>query len=564
MKFFELAQVKYGEFHSAITSKISSILGGNAVGFGSNTIFGQLLNVMESVVQNILLYIEDAATEQNKLTASRRKSVYGLAQLSGYQPSLGKAAGCNVFIAFKPTSIINSNVIIPNHTKLICSKNGILYNLILPQESIYMSVEKDNSEKYLYAVEGRFENQSFTAIGGELYTRNVEVKGDIDLDYFELTVNQEKWERADSLYDMDTYGKQYVVRVNANSGIDIVFGNNQHGLAIKDGDYVEINYLIHTGILGNFDTDTDVYFNFKDKLTNVIGEEVDGNNLFVIKADLSSNVSSGTNSETAMEVKEMIGYNSRSFCLSDPKNYKVYINRFSFCGYNRTWCEEGSLVVNSLIMENYTNKVRSSQDYFNLHESDFILSSAQKRAITDSISNSGQQLAGSVYNIFDPVICKYALYLYVTLKDSAYDQVSVETSIRSLVGEFFCNINSDIFIPKSDIIHLLKSKIDEIDSIDAYFLSEKNEKALKNGYYKVPSKRFNLVTQKYEKYDEVVYLYPGEDPGLGLDEHGNIYLDNDVEFPVLMGGWSYLTKTNENTWDKAEGSISNPLIIVFK
>ena len=114
------------------------------------------------------------------------------------------------------------------------------------------------------------------------------------------------------------------------------------------------------------------------------------------------------------------------------------------------------------------------------------------------------------------------------------------------------------------MIQLIKNEIPEIDSVDAYFLSEKNERALKNGYYKIPTKTYNYKTQKYEKSEEIVYLYPGEDPGLGLDEHGNIYLDNDNEFPILKGGWTYLSKDDDNSWEKTEGSISDPLITVFK
>ena len=564
MKYFDLVQVKYGEFANIVKDKISQVLSEYNVTFGNNTIFGQLVNVMISSVQNVLLYLEDALTEQNKTTAQRKTSINGLAQLTGYAPSFGKAAGCNVILKFQPTNIQNTSINIKDHSKLMCSQNSMIYNLILPQETLHLSTDKDVSDKYLYVVEGRFETQSFTATGGQLWSKNLNIVGNIDLDYFTLFVNGEMWERVESIYDMEANGNQYIVRAGISGGIDIVFGNGQHGRVIRDGDYMVVEYLIHTGSAGNIDIDQPCGFVFKDRLINNVGDEINGADLFTIELDKTNHLYCGTNAESLLQVKEMIGYNSRSLCLSDPKNYKVYINRFSFCGYNRTWCEEGSLVVNSLIMENYRTKVKNGSDYFNLDESDVILTGAQKQSIIDSITNSGQQLAGSVFNIFDPILCKYALYLYITLKDSAYDQASIEANIRNLVGEFFSDVNSDIFIPKSDIIQLIKNNIPEIDSVDAYFLSEKNERALKNGYYKIPTKTYNYRTQKYEKSEEVVYLYPGEDPGLGMDEHGNIYLDNDNEFPILKGGWTYLSKDDNLAWEKTEGSISDPLIIVFK
>lgn len=564
MKYFDLVQVKYGEFANIVKDKISQVLSEYNITFGNNTIFGQLVNVMISSVQNVLLYLEDALTEQNKTTAQRKTSINGLAQLTGYTPSFGKAAGCNVILKFQPTNIQNTSINIQDHSKLMCSQNSMIYNLILPQETLHLSTDKDVSDKYLYVVEGRFETQSFTATGGQLWSKNLNIIGNIDLDYFTLFVNGEMWERVESIYDMEANGNQYIVRAGISGGIDIVFGNGQHGRVIRDGDYMVVEYLIHTGSAGNINIDQPCGFVFKDRLINNVGDEINGADLFTIELDKTNHLYCGTNAESLLQVKEMIGYNSRSLCLSDPKNYKVYINRFSFCGYNRTWCEEGSLVVNSLIMENYRTKVKNGSDYFNLDESDFILTDAQKQSIIDSITNSGQQLAGSVFNIFDPILCKYALYLYITLKDSAYDQASIEANIRNLVGEFFSDVNSDIFIPKSDIIQLIKNNIPEIDSVDAYFLSEKNERALKNGYYKIPTKTYNYRTQKYEKSEEVVYLYPGEDPGLGMDEHGNIYLDNDNEFPILKGGWTYLSKDDNLAWEKTEGSISDPLIIVFK
>ena len=108
-----------------------------------------------------MLYIEDAITEQNKYTAQRKKSIYGLAAQSGYNASLGKAANCVAKIIFKPNSYQELNVILPNRTKLYCSQNGLVYNVVLPQEAIILNIENKNSTKHINIVEGRFESQSF-------------------------------------------------------------------------------------------------------------------------------------------------------------------------------------------------------------------------------------------------------------------------------------------------------------------------------------------------------------------------------------------------------------------
>ena len=562
MKLFNLIQMQYNDFTTAVKSYLSKTLSNYEIQYGNNTIFGQMINVLGSAVQNIMLYIEDAITEQNKYTAQRKKSIYGLAAQSGYNPSLGKAANCVTKIIFKPNSYQELNVILPNRTKLYCSQNGLVYNVVLPQEAIILNIENKNSTKHINIVEGRFESQSFVSTGGQLYTQNVTFNGDIDIDYLEVKVNDEVWERVDSLYDMDADGKQFVCRTSIKKGIDLIFGNNQYGRQLKQYDKIQVTYLVHSGEIGNINQNEQVEFIFKDNLKDISGNEVDGNQMFNVRLSEIDGINSGTYSESIKQVREMIGYNSRSFVLADPKNYKNIINKFSFCGYNRTWCEEGSLVINSIILKNYKLLLDSGLDYFSLKETDFFLNESQKQSIISFIEKSGQQLAGTVFKIFEPELCKYAMYVYVKTKTQQYDQQLLTTKIRTLIGEFFSNVQSDIFIPKSDIVHLLKDELEEIDSVDVYFISQKNEEALDNGYYENKVYRYNPSTNTYDIKTETIKIYNGEDPGIGLDSHGNIYLDNNDQFPVLMGGWTFTSTSNNIETQKT--TINDPLTIVFE
>ena len=127
-----------------------------------------------------------------------------------------------------------------------------------------------------------------------------------------------------------------------------------------------------------------------------------------------------------------------------------------------------------------------------------------------------------------------------------------------MIGEFFTNIQSDLFIPKSDIIHLIKTNIEGIDSVDVYFLSEKNEKAIYTERYTEDTYVLNNLTGQYVKKTENVIVHPGENPNLGLDSHGNILLKSNTQFPVLMGGWDY----QNNQGDLVQ--IIDPLTIIFE
>lgn len=562
MKLFNLLQTRYTDFENQVKLYLSKTLTNYNENYGNNTIFGQLINVLGSTVQNVLLYIEDGLTEQNKYTAQRKKSIYSLAQLGGYNPSLGKAASCMVKMTVQPNNLGAYSVIIPNKTKLICSYNGLNYSIILPQEAITFSIADDVSNKFIQVVEGTFETQTFMVKGGQLYTQTVLFNSDIDLDYLEVKVNNEIWERRESLYDMEPNSKQYVVKTSLNKGIDILFGNDQYGKSIGFNDKVSVTYLIHDGELGNIETEEPIYFSFQDEIKDASGGTINGNELFVIKLADENSVSGGTYSETAAQVREMIGYNSRALVLADPKNYKVFLNRFSFVGYNRTWSDEGSLVVNSIILKNYKQILERGSDYFNLKMSDLFLSEAQKNSIKNCIANSGQQLAGVTYNIIEPEICKYAVYVYLKMKDVQFDRTSIEQSIRDKVGEFFSNVQNDMFIPKSDIISIIKSASDTIDGVDLYILGEKNEKAIIDKQYVNKIYTFNVSKGLYDVNEELVYVGEGENPGIGFDDYGNIYLDNNDQFPVLMGGWSF--RSSDIGEEPQYTTVTNPLNIVFR
>lgn len=557
MKLFSLLQMKYVQFENAIKTYLAETLSKHGVTYGNNTIFGQLMQVLTAASQNIMLYIEDALVEQNKYTAQRKKSIYGLAAQSGYSPSLGKAASVELSVTYIPSNVSELNVLIKNHESLTCTQNGMKYHIILPQESITMSLEKDSSSRFLTAVQGNFEKQTFVSTGGKYYTIHVDYLGNLDDNYIQVKVNNELWEKKDSFYDMMSNAKQWIYKVSPVGGIDIIFGNGAHGMALVNEDYIEVSYLLHDGELGNI-YPGEVYFVFNDNLTDLNGSEIDGNTVFNVVPATTDSVTSGTNSETVEQVQMMIGTNSRSLVLASPENYNSILSRFSFCGYNRTWSESGSLIVNSLIMKNYKALLNSKTTYFDLRPEDFKLSNEQKSSILNFINNSGMQLAGVKYNIFDPEICKYAMYIYVKLKKNDMDRERIIRKIKDSVSEFFSNIKSDIFIPKSDITHLLKSEISEIDGVNVYFLSEKNERAIQEKHYTITDYKYNFGQNVYEKITKTVYLYDGENPNLGLDAHGNIYLNSDEQFPVLMGGWDYLNNQGQ------EVHITDPLIIIFE
>ena len=304
MKIFKLLDIQYNNFIQSVKSYLTKTLSNTNTTFGNNTVFGQLISVLGNAIQNVMLYIEDALVEQNKYTAQRKKSIYGLASLSGYTPYYGKAAGVQLKLNFVPNNAGKLDVVINNRETITCTQNGLQYNLILPQEAIVMSIDRDNSNKFIYAVQGKFESQTFISKGGKLYTQNFKFLGNMDVDYLEVRVNDEIWERVPSLYDMTPNGKQYVYKVSNVSGAELLFGNEVYGKKLESGDVIKVTYLIHDGEMGNVNTTAETYFVFNNDLMDIAGSKVDGNSIFNLTFAISDPVTSGSNSESIDQVRD--------------------------------------------------------------------------------------------------------------------------------------------------------------------------------------------------------------------------------------------------------------------
>lgn len=556
MQLFKLKNIQFDAILQDIKQFLSKSIGGNT-NIGQSSVFGQLLTVISAVAHNIMAYIEDALVEQNKYTAQRKKSIYGLAAQSGYQPSTGRAAGVWLQIASKPANETGLDVVVFDRARLICTQNGLYYVAVLNSPSITLSSDNATGTQYIYAVQGRMETQRFVSTGGNLYAQNIPYVGYIDTQYLKVYINGELWEQSASLYDMTPDSKEYYIRFNPVTGLDIVFGNDVHGRPLQQNDVIEVTYLLHDGEGGNLEVDDNTYFIFADTLTDTSGEHVNANGIFRISFATKDSVASGSNSESTAVTKQMIGFNSRALVLADSNNFRNFLSKYSFVGYNRTWSEKGSMVINSMVMQNHKLHMSRGSDYFKLTDQDFLLTPLQKASIKNALERSGQLLAGCTFNMVDIDLAKYALYVYVKLADANISHEYISTQIKQYVGEFMSNTSSDSYIPKSDIIKVIKDNISGIDGINVYIISEDNEKAIMNGEYIDKTYRYNPSTGTYATKETRIKVYPGDNPSLGLDTHGNILVDKDNQFPVFMGGWQ---------WKTEDGSIvtTEPITIIYE
>ncbi len=549
----------------------------------NNSVIGHLSSAISSLYDNNIEYLEDALTEQNKYSAQRKKSIFALASQSGYEPSYGTTQQVTIGINVKTNNINTGKISLNNHCKFLCTTNGLYYTLQLPFN--------EASDSYLIPLTGDHRTHNFTLYQGTFNTRifqydpvrpthtiHLDHYGNIDttkLHIFFPHLSNNPDTSIIEPYEVDSSnfsgsGIGYIVKYSPRGGIDIIFINDNtdyySGLT-KDQTYpyseITVEYITHDGDIPNLSENLN--FILVDSVYDTYtGEEYNGNEFLNIS---TLSIIPGTGSDTTEKVRALIGYNSRTNVLTMPNHYKAFLSRFGCVGYSKTWSDPNSMRVHSRIIKNYKNNTgNSSNNYFQLNESDFILSTTEKQEIKQALINSGLMLAGTEYDILDTEVVKYALYVFIKLKkggsggttynNNNSNHLLLKTQIVNILTQFFYNTEIDGFISKSELINEVYSKLNSqysvnnsIDSLDIYILSEQNEKAKINGYYYDKKFIYHPIQGYTFQGNPVKVMYDYNSPNqkqLGLDTHGNIdTTDKPYQLPIVSGGWSWKNDSDQ-------------------
>lgn len=499
--------------------------------------FGQLMSVLSNITELIIYYIETSISELNITKARSADSIYGLAQLTGHTAFRGNSARGMLSIRLNNENddVEGDYVEIPNKATLYIEDNGLPYFLNLNNDFIRLS--KSNREfQYIEIIQGEIEKQTFTSNGDSLMSFSVITKSFTDNNLIKVYVNGEEWKKEESLYDINANEKAFIAKTSVNGGINIFFGNGEFGKIPDAGSEIVVEYVKCDGANGNIDGSI---FNitFNTSGTDYQGNEIDLNDVLSVKVIKAPTF--GSNAENREFTKLIAPHMSKSFVLANPDNYIHYLSRydmFSFIdAYNTKEDEylEDDNVVYLTLIPNINRKITDTKDYFNLTLDDFALSESEKEGVMNLINQSGRQLMTSEVVINDVVIKKYVLNIAVRYFEN-YTKETINSEIRSKLNTYFLNIQRRDRIPKSDIVSIIEN-IDGIDSVSAFFVSEENEKAIRDGFYYVPVYENDPYTgiSKWI-YNKKVLLKENEDPNLGLDNFGDIVISKN-EIAIIKG-----------------------------
>lgn len=517
--------------------------------------FGQLLSVISNIAELIFTYISHTAEELNIRTAQNIESIQGLAQLAGHEAYRGGSAYGVMGIKLNTSNDFEGNHIkIKNFSKFSINETGCVYFMNLPTDSIKLSVG-GNSFVSVPFMQGEIESQTFTSNGTALQSFNPVIKGMTDHDNIAVRVNGKEWRKVNSLYDMPAYDDDnpeasecFIVKTSPTIGISIFFGNDSFGQIPPEGALIEVVYIKTSGMAGNSNS-MGLTYTFIDMGIDEYGNEVDLNEVLIVETIAPPML--GTNYEDPEFTKAIAPKASKSFVLATPENYVSFLskyNQYSFIYAYHTKDDDDITddnVIYLKIIPNIKKKLSSSEDYFEVPISEFVLDKYEKESLMGALENSGRMLIGSEVEIVDPEVKYFTINIIIRYFENV-DRSSISSNIRSLLNKYFLNINRSDIIPKSDLISLVES-IEGVDTCDVFFVNKDNEMAKRNGYY-------------YDEFGDMILVGKNEDPQVGFDIYGNIVMDKGCVY-VPRGGWkdandNYYTVTPE------EGKIG-PLNIFF-
>jgi hypothetical protein len=501
--------------------------------------WGQILFVLQNLSQMILYFIEDSITELNIEQATRDYSVRSLARISGYDPGRASTAQGEVTLSWnrRQSDIGGSAVIINNNAQIRCQENGKLYSLVFGSSRVTIQLGGSPSPLRVKIAQGDFISSVVTGTGNALQSFNLPSSSGAYLDqfYVDVYVNEEKWRRYDSLYDIPLNGKGFIVRTGIQEGLDVYFGNSNFGMVPQRGSRIRIEYLQTSGGSGNAISTIEkpLTYKFVTSGTDLFGSEVDLNNYIDVLNSIDP--SFGTNPETTNLIRLVAPKTSRSFVFANAQNYEIFLNKLgifsqiqAFSTFDDDYLDDDNVVYIFLVPD-ITLNISSNEDYFDVPVSDFLLTTNQKTKIINLIEDSGSMIATTVVRIIEPEIKRFVANVVITMFEG-YDPETIRQAIRKKVSEYMLNLKRRDFIPKSDIIALVES-VEGVDSVSFYFVGEANEKN------QTLLRSLSNVTDAQLQQQ------------IGLNEFGDIIIGRN-ELVVLRGGW-----TDRNGTDYQQGIV---------
>jgi hypothetical protein len=372
-----------------------------------------------------------------------------------------------------------------------------------------------------------------------------------------VSVNGEKWTKHDSMYDLLNNEKGFILKTGIAGGLDVYFGTGNFGAIPVAGSDIQVEYVKHSGALGNLADGQDLVFQWQSEGTDSNGDEFDLNEY--LELYITSSPKMGADKENPEFTKLMAPLTSKSFVLATPDNYEYFLSRYGMFSYvdayNTTSDEylDDDNVIYIFAVPDVKRKLLASQDYFSIPQNEMFFDQNEYDKMSQVIQDSGQQMVTTEVVFVKPQVRKYSMDINIRYFEG-YTRQEIFSEVRARVSDYLLNVTRRDKLPKSDIVYILE-EIEGIDAVNVRFISETEETARRLGYFEsvtttiqpqepVVLEDIGNGKQKYiffKKVEEVKVVDVDESTVIpytvaGLDQWGDIIMEKE-EVAVFRGGW---------------------------
>jgi hypothetical protein len=526
--------------------------------------YGQILSVLENLHQLSTLYLKKAQNNfdltqdlTNNPTAIRNAAI-----LAGHIPTRAISATGTIKLRLRggfiaEQEIPGERITINNRSVLRNKTNNLAYSIMLGSDSKTFKIT-NSSEIILSIIQGRWERRTFTGTGLPLQTFSLDLRGLRQVENFnyEVFVNSQMWETKKHLYDMMPEERAVVFKTGFNEGVDIIFGNGSFGALPPIGSFIDVDYLVTDGSQGSIFSKVPNDWVFIDDVFDGFGEPINVENVFDVVYETDLNF--GADSESIDFTKSILPISTNNFVLALPEQFAYEIKKLGvFSHVNAYQQDEVIYVVATPNIKLFKDK---NFNYFSIDIEAFKLDDLEKNKIITYLKSNGNIVLTSKLNISSPRLSYYICNIFVIVYEDSMEE-AVNSQIYDIISNYFLNLTRMNRIPKSDLLVELKSKIDEIHSVDISFISKDTE-----DYHRQNILRQENATNPYTLAQDRLSQVPqsGYEPNktIGLDPILGDIVFQANEIPLIRGGWR--DRNNIYFSDDIDGSGLKSVNVIYK
>lgn len=459
LKFLNKTRIVAEQIYNDTRTYISRVYKRSNTLFTNASPFAQILKVLTELSELLLFYIEDSTVEQNIHTAQQPESIYGLSRLAGHDPTRGFAATGEISIRLNSqsgafTKIAGDGITIPANAELKFDANGLSYMLRTSRDAFRINKSQTGKIKATI-VQGKVETQTLTGTGESFQSYNIQVPGKTDHNLIKVSVNGEQWTKFNSVYEMNSGDKGFIVKTGISGGLDVYFGTNNFGSIPALGTTIEVEYIIHEGSKGNLEDSEDLTIKWIDEAQDGSGNYFDLNELLVV--DVTSSPKMGAEPESTEFTKIIAPLASKSFVLATPDNYEYFLSRYGLFSYVDAYntSDDGYIdddnVIYIFAVPDVRKKLAKNQDYFSIPQAEMFFDQNEYDKMSEVLQESGQMMVTTEVNFVKPKVRKYAMDVSVRYFEG-FSKENIFNDIRAAVSNYLLNVTRRDKLPKSDII----------------------------------------------------------------------------------------------------------------